>query len=143
MQIGGLKVLAVFSAALAVYLTGFIIYGLLLPSETWMAWSNISAEELEAVGTSRMPFSVLMPILIAIGVGLAVKWRHADSLAMGASTGIMLGFFLLVGGRLYGYVYGVEGINILLVDSVHLLLNGLVAGAVLGVWSNRSYVNMD
>ena len=43
-----------------------------------------------------------------------------------------MALFLLVGGRLYGYVYGVQGESILALDSIHLLLDGIVAGAVLG-----------
>ena len=78
--------------------------------------------------------------MIAIGVGLVVKWRQIDSLAQGASTGLLMAFLFLVGGRLYNYVYGVEGLDILLLDSTHLLMNGLIAGAILGAWKGKSYV---
>ncbi|MFK8018739.1 MAG: DUF1761 domain-containing protein [Pseudomonadales bacterium] len=141
MQVSGIKVLPLLAATVAIYLTGFVIYGLITPSETWMLWSNISAEDMERIGMSRMPLSVLMPIMIAIGVALVIKWRKVDSMGSGAVTGLLMALFFLVGGRLYGYVYGVEGINILMLDSAHLMLNGLAAGAVLGGWSNRSYVD--
>ncbi len=140
MNILGIKWLALLSAAIGIYATGFIIYGLLIPSETWMLWSNISQEDMDRVGTSRMMYSALMPVMIAIGVGLVVKWRQIDSLAQGASTGLLMAFLFLVGGRLYNYVYGVEGLDILLLDSAHLLMNGLIAGAILGAWKGKSYV---
>lgn len=140
MQVSGLKLSAILVGAIAIYATGFIIYGFLIPAETWMAWSNISQIEMERVGMSRMPLSPIMPIMITIGVALVVKWRQIDSIGAGAITGLWLALFFLVGGRLYNYVYGVEGLNILALDTVHLLLNGLVAGAVLGGWPNRSYV---
>ncbi len=134
MQIFGIKILSILVAALAIYAVGFIIYGVLVPSETWMAWSGISAQEMEAVGMSRMPLSPIMPLMIATGVAFAIKWREASDLMSGVSTGFWMALFLLVGGRLYGYVYGVEGLDILGLDTLHLLLNGVAAGAVLGVW---------
>ena len=141
MQVSGIKVLPLVAATVAIYLTGFVIYGLIIPSETWMLWSNISAEDMERIGMSRMPLSVVMPVMIAIGVALVVKWRKVESLSSGATTGLLMAMFFLVGGRLYGYVYGVESVNILMLDSVHLMLNGLAAGAVLGGWSSGSYTN--
>jgi hypothetical protein len=121
-------------AALAVYAVGFVIYGLLVPPETWMQWSGITAEAMDAVGMSRMPLSPVMPVMIALGVAVALRWREARGLAAGASTGFIMALLFLVGGRLYSYVYGVEGLTILALDAVHLLLNGVVAGAVLGAW---------
>ncbi len=134
MQIAGIKILSVLVAAVAIYAVGFIIYGFLVPSETWMAWSGISPQEMEAIGMSRMPLSPIMPLMIAMGIAFAVKWREASDLLSGISTGFWMALFLLVGGRLYGYVYGVEGLDILGLDTLHLLLNGVTAGAVLGAW---------
>lgn len=139
MRVFGIKWLALLAAAMAVYITGFIIYGALVPTETWLAWSDISQEDMDRVGTSRMIYSALMPVMIAIGVGLVIKWRGVSSVSEGISTGFILALLFLVGGRLYGFIYGVEGFEILLLDTLHLLLNGVVAGAVLGGWSNRSY----
>lgn len=139
MQICGIKWLALLAAALGVYVTGFVIYGLLVPQETWMAWSNISTADMERVGSSRMAYSAIMPVMISIGVGLVIKWRALDSAVAGASTGAVMALLFLVSGRLYNYVYGVEGIEIFLVDAGHLMLNGIIAGAILGGWSGRSY----
>jgi Protein of unknown function (DUF1761) len=132
-----LRPLPILLAALAVYATGFVIYGLLVPPETWMAWAGIPPAEMAALGTSRMIFSPAMPLLIATGTAAVLTWRGSRGALPGALTGLALAFFFLVGGRLYGYVYGVEGLNILLLDSAHLLLNGLAAGAVLGAWAGR------
>jgi hypothetical protein len=134
MEFNGIRPAPVLVAAIATYAVGFVIYGLLVPPETWMQWSGISQDEMDAVGMSRMPFSPVMPLMIALGTALAIRWRGATGVAAGAATGFLMALFFLVGGRLYGYVYGVEGLSILALDVVHLLLNGVAAGAVLGAW---------
>ena len=138
MKIFGFSPIAILVAAIAVYAVGLIIYVFVVPAETWMEWSGISLEAMETVGMARMPLSPIMPIMIAIGTAMGIQWRGAQGISEGAMTGLLLALFFLVGGRLYGYVYGVEGLNILALDSVHLLLNGLAAGAALGWWAQRN-----
>lgn len=137
MELNGIRLVPVLVAAIAIYAVGFVIYGLLVAPETWMLWSGITEEEMNAVGMSRMPLSPVMPLMIALGVAVALRWRSASGIAAGASTGFIMALLFLVGGRLYGYVYGVEGLTILALDTVHLLLNGVIGGAVLGAWPAR------
>jgi hypothetical protein len=130
MRVNGLNVFAIAAAAVAIYAIGFVIYGLVF-QEQWMAWAGY--DQASFAGQEwRMAISPVMPILIAIGVALVMKWRNASGLAAGAATGFWLGLFFLVGSRLYGFAYGVEPAELLALDSAHLLLNGLVAGAVIG-----------
>ena len=103
-----------------------------------MQWSGITQEEMDAVGMSRMPLSPIMPLMIAYGTALAIKWRGARTLAGGVTTGFLMALFFLVGGRLYSYVYGVEGVEVLALDTVHFLLNGVAAGAVIGAWPQKA-----
>jgi hypothetical protein len=138
MQVLGVNPVAVVVAAVAAYAVGLVIYGFLVPAQTWMAWSGIDPAAMAAVGMSRMPLSPVMPLMIAWGMALALRWRGARGAVAGATTGLAMAFFFLVGGRLYSYVYGVEGIEILALDTVHLLLNGVAAGAVLGAWPRRA-----
>lgn len=138
MQSNGINLIAVLVAAIAVYAVGFVIYGLVIPPETSMQWSGITQGEMDAVGMARMPMSPLMPLMISYGTALAIKWRGAGSLAGGALTGLLMALLFLVGGRLYSFVYGVEGVEVLILDSVHLLLNGIVAGAVIGAWPRKA-----
>jgi hypothetical protein len=137
MQIHGVNPVAVVVAAVASYAVGLIIYGFLVPADTWMLWSGIDKVDMDAIGASRMPLSPVMPLMIAWGVSLAVKWRGVRGLAGGVSTGFLMALFFLVGGRLYGYVYGVQGLEILALDTAHLLLNGVAAGAVVGAWPQK------
>ncbi len=137
MEFQGIRLVPVLIAAIATYAVGLVIYGLLIPTETWLLWSGITPEQMNSVGMSRMPLSPIMPLMIALGTAVAVKWRGATGLAAGASTGFIMALLFLVGGRLYSFVYGVEGLNILALDVAHLLLNGVAAGAVLGAWPAR------
>ena len=134
MRSGGINWLAVLGAAVAFYAIGFVIYGVLVPSETWMAWEGITAEELEAVGSSRMPFSVVMPLMTAIFMAVIFKWAQVAGASNGAKWGAVVALASAVPAIMYGWVYGVGPAEVTLVDAGHLLLGHLAAGAVLGAW---------
>lgn len=134
MRAGGINWGAVLVAAVAFYAIGFIIYGLLIPAETWMAMSGISAAEMDAVGQSRMPFSVVMPLMTAGFMALLFKMGSVSGLSTGAQWGLVVALASAVPGMLYGWVYGVGPIDMTLVDSAHLLLGHVAVGAILGAW---------
>jgi hypothetical protein len=134
MRSGGINWLAVVAAAVAIYAIGFVIYGLLIPAETWMAWSGVSAEDIEAVGSSRMPFSVVMPLMTAIFMAVIFKWAQVAGASDGAKWGAVVALASAVPALMYGWVYGIGPAEMTLVDSGHLLLGHVAAGAVLGAW---------
>jgi hypothetical protein len=134
MRSGGINWLAVVAAAVAIYALGFVIYGLLLPAETWMAWSGVSAEDIEAVGSSRMPFSPVMPLMTAIFMAVIFKWAQVAGASNGAKWGAVVALASAVPALMYGWVYGIGPAQMTLVDSGHLLLGHVAAGAVLGAW---------
>jgi hypothetical protein len=134
MRSGGINWLAVVAAAVAIYALGFVIYGLLIPAETWMAWSGVSAEDIEAVGSSRMPFSVVMPLMTAIFMAVIFKWAQVAGASDGAKWGAVVALASAVPALMYGWVYGIGPAEMTLVDSGHLLLGHVAAGAVLGAW---------
>ena len=134
MRSGGINWLAVIAAAVAIYAIGFVIYGLLMPAETWMAWEGITAEEMDAVGSSRMPFSVVMPLMTAIFMAVIFKWAQVTGASNGAKWGAVVALASAVPALMYGWVYGIGPAEMTLVDSGHLLLGHAAAGAVLGAW---------
>ena len=134
MRSGGINWLAVVAAAVAIYALGFVIYGLLIPAETWMAWSGVSAEDIEAVGSSRMPFSVVMPLMTAIFMAAIFKWAQVAGASDGAKWGAVVALASAVPALMYGWVYGIGPAEMTLVDSGHLLLGHVAAGAILGGW---------
>jgi hypothetical protein len=134
MRSGGINWLAVVAAAVAIYALGFVIYGLLIPAETWMAWSGVSAEDIEAVGSSRMPFSVVMPLMTAIFMAVIFKWAQVAGASDGAKWGAVVALASAVPALMYGWVYGIGPAEMTMVDSGHLLLGHVAAGAILGGW---------
>jgi hypothetical protein len=136
MRIGGSSILAVLAAAVAIYAIGFLIYGLLF-SEAWQSLQGYTKESMATAFAGkewRMALSPVMPILIAVGMAIVMGWRGATGLAAGVRTGFIVGLFFLVASRMYSFVYGTEAEGLLAMDSAHLLLNGVAAGAVLGGW---------
>ncbi len=133
MRVMGHNALAIFVAALAIYAIGFVIYGLLIPVEQYMAMAGITEAEV-AAAQWKMPLGVIMPILIAIGLSLAVKWRNKPGWMGGAMTGLLVALFFLFAERLYGYVYSGEDGQLLVVDTAHAFVTSIAAGAILGAW---------
>ncbi len=134
MRAAGINWLAVIAAAVAVYAIGFVIYGLLVPAETWMAWEGDTEAELAAVGDSRMPFGVVMPLMTAIFMAVIFKWAQVAGASNGAKWGAVVALASAVPAEMYAWVYGTGLVEITLVDSGHLLLGHVAAGAILGGW---------
>ena len=134
MRAGGINWLAVIAAAVAIYLIGFVIYGLLVPPEWWMAASGITQEEMEQVGTSRMPFSVVMPLMTAIFFAVLFKLGQVADLGTGVKWAVVVALASAIPTLLYGWVYGTGPFDATLVDVGHLLLGHIAAGAIIGRW---------
>lgn len=134
MRAGGINWGAALAAAVAFYALGFVIYGMLVPEETMLAWSNLTREEMDAVGPSRMPFGALMPLATALFLAILFKWGGVDSAAKGARWGMVVAFASAIPTVWYGWVYGVGPAEEALLDSAHLLLGHAIVGAILGNW---------
>lgn len=128
----GHNVLAIAVAAIAIWLLGFLIYVVLF-SEQWMTWMQLTEAE-KNTDNGRMPFMLVMPILQAIGISLAVKWRNQAGWMAGLTTGVLMAVFFSIAARMYGWVYSFEVNELFGIDSAHFLLTHAVAGAILGAW---------
>lgn len=133
MRSGGINWLAVFAAAVAVYAIGFIIYGLLIPEEAWMAMSGMTADQ-EQVAMSRMVFSPVMPVLTAVFLAILFKFGQVASAAKGAQWAAVVALASAIPTVLYGWVYGGLPTEMTAIDSAHLLIGHVTAGAILGGW---------
>ncbi|MGE0595238.1 MAG: DUF1761 domain-containing protein [Hyphomonadaceae bacterium] len=133
MRVMGHNALAIIVAAIAIYAVGFLIFGLLL-SDAWVAATGYTKEQLES-GMSKMPIGFVIPILLAIGLSLAVKWRNQPGWMGGVVTGALVALFLTFPQFLYGYVYSPAGGETLLaIDALHTFAGCIVGGAILGAW---------
>ena len=133
MRAAGINWLAVIAAAIAFYAIGFVIYGLLVPEETWMAWTGMTGEQ-KAAAMGRMPFGVLMPLATALFMAILFKWGGIAGAARGAQWGAVVALASAVPAMWYGWVYGGMPVEMTLLDSTHLFLGHAAVGAVLGSW---------
>jgi hypothetical protein len=133
MRSGGINWLAVLAAAIAVYALGFVVYGMLIPEETWMAWSGMT-EDRKDVAMGRMIFSPLMPILTAVFLAVLFKWGQVATLSKGAQWAAVVALASAIPTMLYGWVYGGIATEMTIVDVAHLFLGHVAAGAILGAW---------
>jgi hypothetical protein len=133
MRIMGHNALAILVAGLAIYAIEFVIFALLISPEQYVAFTGITAEQAQ-MGASRMPFGIVPPLLTAIGLSLAIKWRNAAGWLGGAVTGLLMAVLFGFATSLYGYVYGPHQEAYLPVNLAHFLVCWAAAGAVLGAW---------
>lgn len=131
MRAGGINWLAVLAAAVAAYVIGFLIYGMLIPEETVMAGMS---EEQVAAAQGRMLFGVALPLALAVFMAVLLKWGRVAGAAEGAQWGLVVALASAVPTVWYGWVYGGLPANMALIDSGHLLLTHIAAGAIIGGW---------
>ena len=133
MRSGGINWLAVLVAAIAIYAIGFVIYALLIPEPTWMAMSGMTEAE-KATAMSRMMYSPIMPIMIAVFMAVLFKWGQVADAMSGIRWGAVIALASAIPTMLYGWVYGGLSTDMTMVDCGHLLLGHVAAGAILGGW---------
>lgn len=133
MRSAGINWMAVVAAAVVIYAIGFVMYGLLIPEESWMAMSGITEAEKE-IGMSRMMYSPLMPVLTAVFMAVIFKWGAVDDLVSGVKWGAMIALASAIPTLLYGWVYGGGDTNMAMIDVAHLWLGHVAAGAIIGGW---------
>ncbi len=125
--------MAVLIAAIAIYAIGFVIYAMLIPEPTWMAMSGMTEAE-KATAMSRMMYSPIMPIMIAVFMAVLFKWGQVADAMSGIRWGAVIALASAIPTMLYGWVYGGLSTDMTMVDCGHLLLGHVAAGAVLGGW---------
>ncbi|MCF2513524.1 DUF1761 domain-containing protein [Sphingomonas sp. G124] len=130
MRSGGINWLAVIVAAIAIYVIGFVIYGMLVPEE---AMSGMTDAE-KATAMSRMMYGPLMPILTAVFMAVLFKWGQVADAMAGIKWAVVIGLASAVPTMLYGWVYGGLPTDMTMIDCAHLLLGHIAAGAILGGW---------
>jgi hypothetical protein len=133
MRTGGINWLAVIVAAIVIYAIGFVIYGLVVPADSWMAMTGMTEGE-KSIAMSRMIYSPLMPILTAVFMAILFNWGNVSDAKTGAKWAVVIALASAIPTMLYGWVYGGLNSDMTLIDVSHLLLGHIAAGAILGGW---------
>jgi hypothetical protein len=134
MRVMGHNAIAVAAAAVAIYLIGFLVYGLLF-AQAWVAATGWSEAELQS-GMSKMPIGFVIPILLAIGLSLVIRWRNKPGWMAGAEAGFWVAAFFLFPLQLYSYVYAPAGGETLLgINTLHQFATATIGGAVIGFFN--------
>ncbi|GIK49568.1 MAG: hypothetical protein KJZ75_02795 [Hyphomonadaceae bacterium] len=133
MRFNGHNVLAIIVAALVIYAIEFVIFGVAISADQYMAFTGVTPEQLEG-GAARMPLGVIPPLLAAIGLSLAIKWRDKPGWMAGLVAGLIMAVLFGFGVGLYGYIYGSHAEAYLPVNLAHFLIAWGAAGAILGAW---------
>jgi len=133
MRSGGIHWLAVIVAAIAIYAIGFVLYGLLIPEDAWMAMSGMTEAD-KATAMSRMMYGPLMPILTAVFFAVLFKWGAVGDMVSGIKWGAVIALASAIPAVLYAWVYGGADTNVSLIDIAHLGLGHIAAGAIIGGW---------
>jgi len=79
-------------------------------------------------------YGVVMPLMTAGFMAVLFKWGQVSGAAKGAKWAAVIALASAVPAMLYGWVYGIGPIQMTLVDSAHLLIGHVAAGAILGGW---------
>ena len=132
MRVNGLNVLAIIVAAIAMYAIGFLFYGVLF-SDLWMSLSGYTEDSLKGQEW-KMALGPVMPILLAIGLSIACKWRGAIGLVGGVMTGAITWLFFVLSTAMYAFAYSTAPALLFGIDALHLFLISVVGGAIVSVW---------
>ncbi|PWE16586.1 hypothetical protein DDZ18_12525 [Marinicauda salina] len=131
-RIFGHDLIAAVAAVAAIYLIGFLIYGVVF-QDLWMSLAGVT--EADYAGQEwKMALSPVMPILTVIGLSALIEMSGARDIA----GHLKVGFFAWLGfaftALMYGWVYGADyPLGLFAMDAIHVLLGALAAAAVL-VW---------
>ena len=133
MRVAGHNVLAIIAAAIAMYLIEYVMYGVSISRESYMALSHVTAED-SAGNMWKMPFGIIGPLVWATGLSIALGWKGAKGLQAGAMVGVVTSIFFMCAARFYQWGYGPTGLDFFALDALHFLLCGAVGGAIIAAW---------
>jgi len=131
MRYQGHNVLAIVVAAIVIFLIEFVIFAVLIPGPDYFAMTGMSEGQGDA---ARMPVGAILPVLAAVGLSLAIKWRGRPGMMGGLTTGVLMAIFFAFPTSLYGYVYGAHTETFVAINFAHFLVCYAAGGAILGAW---------
>jgi hypothetical protein len=125
----GINWVGVIVALIVGQVIGFLWYGMIF-EEQWMALQGVTAADVEA-GPS-MALGVVNQLVVAIGLGWLVSKLGTATLAGGATTGLLAGFFFAATTCAQNFIYGGADPGLIPIDIGYLLVAYTAMGATVG-----------
>lgn len=142
-RLAGVNILGILIAAIAIYLVGFIWYGLLfseaymggigvyfsegMETVTWMTPDGARTETQMPMAMGWMVAGFAIPLVLAFGLGWHMKQRSIKSPQTAALFGFSLALLIGVPLMAYGLVYSPwHSVPAFLVDASHTIVTFVV-----------------
>ncbi|MEO9969292.1 MAG: DUF1761 domain-containing protein [Hyphomonadaceae bacterium] len=132
-RLGGVNLVGVLLAAIAIYFVGFLWFGVLF-HDIWQAANGYSLEQLEASFDPLIVFGggFLIPLILAFGIGWLLKKTGTTGLGPSIAFGAMLAILFAAPVLGYSFVYNIiHSPTDLLLDISHSFVGFVVGAAVL------------
>jgi hypothetical protein len=128
----GLNLVAVFAAAVAFFIVGFLWYGVIF-SDMWMAEMGMTKADDDSTPVTYL-IGFVITLMQVIGLGLVLKWRNAAGLSAAVTTAATLWLVFALPFCVYGYLYAAtHSTTLLMIDASHLLVGWVVSVVVLSL----------
>mmetsp|Transcript_23580 Transcript_23580/g.30759 ORF Transcript_23580/g.30759 Transcript_23580/m.30759 type:complete len:137 (+) Transcript_23580:64-474(+) len=130
-KIAGVNLLGVVLGALAMWIIGYVWFGLLF-SDAWMSASGFTPEMFEGQSVLWMPAGFVLSLILTFGLGWHMKQKSISKLDTAALFGLWMALLIGVPLMMYGYVYSPgHSWELLLINSGHTIATFVAACAVL------------
>ena len=133
-RILGVNLLGWVLASVAIFAVGFVWYGVVF-AEAWMSAGGVTEADYEGNSPLWMLAGMVLPFVIALGIGKTMAWRGVTGLVGGVGTGLALAVLLALPVLGYTLVYMPQhAVDLFAIDAGHTLVGWALGGAVLGLF---------
>lgn len=133
-RISGLNLLGVLLAGLAIWIIGFVWYGLLF-GEAWMAGNGWTAEMIGEPSLAWMAGGFLLSLVLAFGLGWHMKQKSITKAKTAMLFGLWLSLLIGIPLMAYGYVYSpLHSLELFMINASHTVVTFVAACAVLSLF---------
>ena len=130
-KIAGVNLLGIVLGALAMWIIGFVWFGLLF-SDAWMSANGYTEQMFEGQSPLWMPAGFVISLLLTFGLGWHMKQKSISKLDTAVLFGLWMALLIGLPLMMYDYVYSPDhSWVLLLIDSGYTIATFLAACAVL------------
>jgi uncharacterized protein YacL len=130
---------AVWVAGIAHFMLGAIWYTTLGPA--WMAAIAKTETQLRAE-QPNVAIPMIIAVIVAIVIAYTLAWLlprlEAQSVAGGATAGVMLAITLIASTLAMNYGFEVRSISLWLINSGYMIVGMALMGAIIGGWRKKA-----